>query len=399
MRIRTSIALGILFSLASLASPPLLQAATFSPAAGQEEVPLVEGKAGSGVIRFSASGVSERIVRGRRGAMLSIPIEVDNRSHKDLLLNTLDIWVVTPDGTVLSQPELRQNGVAVWRAEVNARKRSQLVALFRLGSAAAFDSFELHWGGLLAYRPRTGVVSYAAAPGGGYVPQASAAAPSSAGSESRGGVDDQYAYEDISETDPYWTLDDPGYWNEPYYGLSYGFIYGDPWYSYGYYPYYGYFGYGYGYGYYPPYYPGYPCSGCSGSSGRQVKEDAILRQAGSSPVRDPGRGRLVDTATARSRGRASGEPGRVITTTSRSSSGRVTGSRTSSRRSSVGRATTYRGSRGSVGRSSGVRSGGGRSGGGRSSGVRSGGGRSGGGRSSGGRASGGSRSSGRGRGR
>ncbi|MCZ6832671.1 MAG: hypothetical protein O7F11_02895, partial [Acidobacteria bacterium] len=199
MRIRTSIALGILFSLAS---PLLVQAATFSPAEGQEEVPLVEGKAGSGVIRFSASGVSERIVRGRRGAMLSIPIEVDNRSHKDLLVNTLDIWVVTPDGTILSQPELRQNGVAVWRAEVNARKRSQLVALFRLGSAAAFDSFELHWGGLLAYRPRTGVVSYAAAPGGGYVPQASA--PSSAGSESERGVDDQLAYEDsYAYEDPY----------------------------------------------------------------------------------------------------------------------------------------------------------------------------------------------------
>jgi len=395
MRIRTSIALGILFSLASLASPPLLQAATFSPAAGQEEVPLVEGKAGSGVIRFSASGVSERIVRGRRGAMLSIPIEVDNRSHKDLLVNTLDIWVVTPDGTVLSQPELRQNGVAVWRAEVNARKRSQLVALFRLGSAAAFDSFELHWGGLLAYRPRTGVVSYAAAPGGGYVPQA--AAPSSAGSGSGGGVDDQFAYEDLDGADPYWTLDDPDDWNEPYYGLSFGFVFGYPWYSYGYYPYYGYPG--YGYGFYPPYYPGYPCSGCSGSSGRQVKEDAILRQAGSSPVRDSGRGRLVDTATARSRGRASGEHGRVITTTSRSSSGRVTGSRTSSRRSSVGRATTYRGSRGSVGRSSVGRSGGGRSSGARSGGGRSSGGRAGGGRSGGGRAGGGSRSSGRGRGR
>jgi hypothetical protein len=356
MRIRTSIPLGILFSLVALALPQLLQAATFSPAEGQEEVPLVEGKAKSGVIRFDRGGVSERIVAGRRGAMLSIPIEVDNRSHKDLLVNTLDLWVVTSDGTVLSQPELRQSSVAVWRAEVNAGKRSPLVVLFRLGTAAAFDSFDLHWGGLLAYRPRTGVVSFAAAPGGGYVPQASPAAPSSAGSESGSGVDDQYAYGDLHEADPYWTLDDPGDWNEPYSGLSLGFVFGYPWSPYGYYPYYGYPG--YGYGYYPPYYPGYPCSGCGGRSGRQVKEDEILRRANS--------------PTARSRVRGSGEPGRISPTRSRSSAGR----------SSLGRTSGSSSSRGSSGRASVGRSSAGRSSAGRSSGSRSG---------------GGSRSSGRGR--
>ncbi len=391
MRVRTSIPLGILFSMVALASPQLLQAATFSPAQGQAEVSLVEGKAGSGVIRFDHSGISERIVRGRHGAMLSIPIEVDNRSHKDLLVNTLDIWVVTPSGTVLSQPELRQGGVAVWRAEVNAKKRSQLVALFRLGSVDAFDSFELHWGGLLAYRPRTGVVHYAAAPGEGYVPQTAAAVPPSTGPGT--GAGEQVVYEDLYEVEPYWTVDDPDYWNEPYYGLSFGFVFGYPWYSYGYYPYYGYPG--YGYGYYPPYYPYYPCSGCTGISGRQVKENEILRQAGRSPdgrspVTNSAGVQRVDTASARSRDRGTGEPGRVITTTSRSSVGRATGSRSSSSRSSVGRSTSSRSSsRSSVSGSSRSRSSAGRSSVGRSSA----------GRSSAGRSSGGSRSSGRGRGR
>lgn len=386
MRIRTSTALGILVSLATLALPLLAQAATFSPARGQEEVPLVEGKAGSGVIRFSGSGVSERIIRGRRSAMLSIPIEVDNRSHKDLLMNTLDLWVVTPDGTVLSQPELRQNGVAVWRAEVNAKKRSQLVALFRLGTASSFDSFELHWGGLLAYRPRTGVVQYAAAPGDGYVSQVPAAAPSS--TDSGRDIDDQYPLDDLYAADPYWTLEDPDDWNEPYYGLSFGFVFGYPWYPYGYYPYYGYPG--YGYGYYPPYYPYYPCSGCTGISGRQVKENAILDQAGRDPTGTSGGVRRVDSAAARGRDRGSGEPGRVITTTSRSSVGRATGSRSSRNRSSISRTSRSRGSggRSSVGRSSAGRSSAGRSSAGRSSA----------GRSSAGRSSAG-RSSGRGRGR
>jgi len=186
MRIRTSTALGILVSLVALASPPPSQAATFTPAQGQEEAPLVLDKADAGVIRFSGSGVSHRIVRGRQDVVLSIPVEVDNRSRKDLLVNTLDLWIVTPDGTVLSQPELRQNGVAVWRAEINAKERSQLVALFRLGRAPAFDGFELHWGGLLAYRPRTGVVKYAAMPGDGYVPPSMAAEPPPAAAIERG---------------------------------------------------------------------------------------------------------------------------------------------------------------------------------------------------------------------
>ena len=204
MRIKNLKPLGLSAVLVILALPLPIHAAQFEPAADQANAFLVESKEGSGEVSFSAATVVERIVGGRTSTVLSVPFFIENLSRKDLLMQTLDLWVVTPDGTVLSQPELSQNGVSVWRAEVNAKEHSELVAMFQLGSVPAFESFEFHWGGLLAYESRSGVVIYAALPGQGFMPAYAAtddALQQDAGPINEGEFVDGYY---VAERSPYW---------------------------------------------------------------------------------------------------------------------------------------------------------------------------------------------------
>jgi hypothetical protein len=288
---------GALLLAGAMVLAPAVTAADFVPAEGAESVPLVEGKDSSGRLTFSAGSIRRSIVDGRERTVLAIPIQVNNRSRKDLLMKRLDLWVVTADGTVLSQPELRQDGLLVWRAEVNARKQSQMEALFRLDGAGGFDRFRLHWGGLVAYRPRSGIVPFAAATGSsGYRPAPMTAAAD--GNLSDTFDADAYEYELVHPGEPL-----PGggyadpYWVNSAFSLSvgFGFVYG--------YPYYGYYYPWYGYPYYP-YYPTYPCYNCGGDgrSARQVKEDAVIGgSGGESGEREGGGLERVDVAAARTR--------------------------------------------------------------------------------------------------
>jgi len=131
MRIQPLRFVGIAVVLAALALPLSIQAAQFEPVADQAQVPLVEGKEGSGVVSFSSATIIERIIGGQSSTVLSVPLFVENLSRKDLLMQTLDLWVVLADGTVLSQPELSQEGVSVWRAEVNSKEHSEDSGFFR----------------------------------------------------------------------------------------------------------------------------------------------------------------------------------------------------------------------------------------------------------------------------
>ena len=112
MRIRSLKLIGIPVVLAFLALPLSIQAAQFDPGVDQATTPLIEGKQGSGEVSFDPATVVERIVGGQSSIILSVPIFIENLSRKDLLMQTLDLWVVVADGTVLSQPELSQDGVS-----------------------------------------------------------------------------------------------------------------------------------------------------------------------------------------------------------------------------------------------------------------------------------------------
>ncbi len=317
MRMLSKASTWLVLLLAAVATLPTA-AAQFTAVAGQESVPLIAGKDGSGTITFAEATVRQELAGGRLRPVLAVPVQVDNRSRKDLLLKRLDLWAVTAQGTVLSQPELRQDGILVWRAEVNARQTSSLEAVFHLQGAGAFDSFRLHWGGQVAYRPRSGEVTFTAAAGQGYRP-----APAAADTGETASFDaEAFEYELVHPGADEGIAADPYGWGQAGFHVSvgFGFIYGDPWY-WSFYPW-------YGYPYYPyyPVYPVHPCYNCGeGGSSRQVKEDAVLGRATGQdgPGTTSGGVQRVDVSQARSREGSSGMGASATTVGGSTLSGRA----------------------------------------------------------------------------
>ncbi len=342
-RLRTSA-----FALAvALAGISLLPAATFKPVSGASPADLIAGDERAGSVALRSDGVVRRVMDGRADQVLSVTLDVKNRTGRDLVLKPLDIWAVTEGGTVLSLPELRLDGLAVPAAHIPAGRTGRLVALFRLGPVEAFSGFTLHWAGRAGGETVRGEAAFASEDGGYMPPAGGEVAEGDLPPEDAG----QRAYgQDTVFVDPY-PCDDYSWYG------CYGYPYGYP-------PYYAYRPYFYfGLGYYYPYYPYYPYRRVivGGRGDRQDKEDEILRRTGRSP----------DGGSAFPRGRSDGGASQASSPPPARGSGRSgIGSRGgSSRPPSSGRS------------GGGIRSSGGRSGGAMRSGgaSRSGGGRSGGG--------------------
>lgn len=271
---RRGLAWGSVIAVLLAVTAPSAVAGSFRPST-RHQVELVSGEPGAGVLRVSSEGVIERIQAGRSEPVLSVNLEVDNRSGRPLSLRTIDLWVVTEGGTLLSQPDLRQDGLAVSEAVVADGERSSLTALFHLGAAGAFRSFTLHWGGHLDRDISTGQVDFLADgegyPGGGEEIAVDGSEDVEAGSDTPGedeeyGDEEYHAHSGRHESYPghrYRSFSiSLGYF--PFYGH---YQYGHHAYGYFPYPHYGY-GYGYGgyrYGGYAHYGFGYSGSRFSGS--------------------------------------------------------------------------------------------------------------------------------------
>ncbi|MFQ5718490.1 MAG: hypothetical protein ACE5IK_02985 [Acidobacteriota bacterium] len=224
-----------------------LALAGFVPA-GDETTELSSGNPDGGTIRFAFSGIDTRVSRGWPQPVMSFHVSVDNRAGGVLTLRTLDVWLVTGSGTLLSDPQLRQDGVAVERIEVADGAATEGDLLFFLGPTGSFTRVNLHWGARIGDETRAGVVDYQAE-GDGYEP------PDVPATEGRGGAAPDPSIADESDEDgDIYIYNDGGYELYPYDGYGYAPYYGYPGFSFGvYYGYYPSYAYGYPYGYAYPY--------------------------------------------------------------------------------------------------------------------------------------------------
>ena len=145
---------------------PSLAAFETDPAASRVSLNPADPESGSVLVSFQ--GLEEQIVWGQPEKVLSLTFEIDNSATEPFLMKIIDLWLVTGTGTVISQPELRQDGLAVTDAEVPPGGMAELTVAFYLGPAEPFDSFHLHWGGRLGESTVTGVVPFTATEGGGF---------------------------------------------------------------------------------------------------------------------------------------------------------------------------------------------------------------------------------------
>jgi hypothetical protein len=269
--------------------------AAFETDSAASRVSLIPGDPESGSVLVRFQSLQEQIVWGQPEKVLSLSLQVDNGAADPFVIRIIDVWLVTGSGTVISQPELREDGLAVTEAVVEPGETVDLTLAFYLGPAEPFDDFHLHWGGRLGAGTVTGVVPFTATEGGGFA-QISAAWTATEGA----GGEQAYAEQPHGEQPPasYTTYNVYGgysYPYQPYVSFSFGF------------------GYWWGWPYYW-YYPWWPCwrpvachyGGCYypyyGPSKRRTKEDAVLREAGYTPERSgSGRGGTRGDESVRTR--------------------------------------------------------------------------------------------------
>ena len=316
-------------------------AASFHPA-GDETTELVVGSPAQGVIKFTHDGITSRVTRGWPQPVLTFRVQAANGTDAPLGVRSLDLWLVTDAGTVLSDPQLRQDSVVVDRVDVDAGDDTQFEATFYLGPTGPFDAFTLYWGARLGDRVLHGTIVYEADDDSGYRPpepsdgsdtpsEEFATGAGEDGAEARSEADreygDTYVYND-------------GYGSDYYPRFTFGVHYG--YHPYGYYP--------YSYGYYPYWHHSFGHH----HDGHQVDHhdrDGVTRRTGSRATRDRARDGRRGTVTRNStRSRDSTARGRISRSSTRSSRGSVRSSGQSGSRSSATRPS----SRGSS-RSSGAR--------------------------------------------
>ncbi|MFQ5766991.1 MAG: hypothetical protein ACE5ID_03290, partial [Acidobacteriota bacterium] len=136
------------------AVPPESSDVSVAPAVNPPDTPA------SGSIHFSSHGIVHRITAGRRADFLSVTMEVENRSAHPLEIRPIDLWAVAGSGTVLSEPDLRQDGLGVDVATIQSGQTSVVELSFLLGPASPFQRFTLHWGGRLREQSLTGEVDF-----------------------------------------------------------------------------------------------------------------------------------------------------------------------------------------------------------------------------------------------
>jgi hypothetical protein len=117
-------------------------------------------------IRFLSDGLFRHAAAGVSSPLLSVTLEVGNLSSLELTLDPDDLRLVTASGTLVSSPEMLQDGVGVNRARLPGCTESAVQLFFALPEWESPESFDFFWGARLGQGTHSGRVEFQETPDG-----------------------------------------------------------------------------------------------------------------------------------------------------------------------------------------------------------------------------------------